>query len=329
MPRGVAKDARIVNGRDTEMRKQPALWLAVVAAVLLTGCEIDPSDWGDSTRYREEFTYSYKLTAGGRVSLESFNGGAEIIGWDRDMVEVTGSKYAARRDVMEQIKIDAISEPGYLRVRAIKPIERNCNCGAKFILRVPRKVVIERLETSNGALRAENIDGGARMRTSNGSVKLWRVNGDVEATTSNGTIEVSEYSGAARLKTSNGRVKGDGIRGSFSADTSNGSIDVTIAELDAGRALNLGSSNGTVTLAVEKYNGNPITVHTSNSSINVRLPEGVNADVRASTSNGSISSDFDVVTRTSSKNRMDGRLGNGGALLDLTTSNGTVRLLRR
>jgi hypothetical protein len=321
--------ALIVNGRDTEMRKQPALWLAVVAAVTLAGCEIDPSDWGESTRYKEDFSYSYKLTPGGRVSVESFNGSVEVIGWDKDTVEVTGTKSASRREVMEQIKIDAISEPGYLRVRAIRPIERNCNCGAKFILRVPSKVVIERVETSNGSLRAENFDGPARMKSSNGSVKLWRVNGDVEATTSNGSIEVSEFSGAATLKTSNGRVRADGIRGSFSADTSNGSIDVTIEELDSGRPLNLDSSNGSITVALRKYNNNPITVHTSNSSINVRLPEGVNADVKASTSSGSISSDFDVVTRTSSKNRLDGRLGNGGPLLDLSTSNGTVRLLRR
>lgn len=297
---------------------------------MMSGCEIDPSDWGESSsRYREAFSYSYKLAPGGRLSLESFNGSAEIVGWDQDTVEVTGEKYASRREVMEQIKIDAISEASYLRVRAMKPIERNCNCGAKFVLRVPRKVMIERVETSNGALRAESIEGTARMKSSNGSVKLWRVNGDVDVATSNGSIEMSEFSGSATLKTSNGRVRGDGIRGSLSADTSNGSIDVTIEELDSGRALNLESSNGSITVALRKYNNNPVTAHTSNSSINVRLPEGVNAEVRAATSNGSISSEFDVVTRTSSKNRLDGRIGNGGPLLDLTTSNGAVRLMRR
>lgn len=312
------------------MIRQIAPWLAVLAAVTLAGCEIDPSEWaGDSNRYREDFSYSYKLASGGRLSLESFNGSAEILGWDKDTVEVTGTKYASRREVMEQIKIDATSEPSYLRVRAIRPVERNCNCGAKFILRVPKRIVIERVETSNGSLRAENIDGPARMKSSNGSVRLWGVNGEVEATTSNGSIEVSKFSGVATLKTSNGRIRADGIRGSFSGDTSNGSIDVTIEELESGRTLNLDTSNGSVTLTVRKFNNNPITVHTSNSSINLRLPEGVNADVRASTSNGSINSEFDIVTRTSSKNRLDGRLGNGGPLLDLTTSNGTVRLLRR
>jgi hypothetical protein len=312
------------------MRKQPALWLAVAAAVMLAGCEIDPSDWGESSnRYKENFSYSYKLTPGGRLSVESFNGSVEILGWDKDTVEVTGEKYALRREIMEDIRIDGVSEAGYLRLRAVKPVERNCNCGAKFVIRAPKKLVVDRVETSNGALRAESIEGQVRMRTSNGSVKLWAVNGEVEATTSNGSIEVNELSGSATLKTSNGRVRADGVRGNFSATTSNGSMDVTIEELDAGRTLELVSSNGTVTAALRKFNNNPITVRTSNSSINVKLPEGVNADVRASTSNGSISSDFDVVTRTSSKNRLDGRMGNGGALLDLTTSNGTVRLMRR
>ena len=202
-------------------------------------------------------------------------------------------------------------------------------CSSDLVIRAPKKLVVDRVETSNGALRAESIEGQVRMKTSNGSVKLWAVNGEVEATTSNGSIEVNELSGSATLKTSNGRVRADGVRGNFSATTSNGSMDVTIEELDAGRTLELVSSNGTVTAALRKFNNNPITVRTTNSSINVKLPEGVNADVRASTSNGSISSDFDVVTRTSSKNRLDGRMGNGGALLDLTTSNGTVRLMRR
>jgi DUF4097 and DUF4098 domain-containing protein YvlB len=311
------------------MKNKYAFWLALLAAAGLAGCDIDPADWGDSNRYKEDFTYSYKLAPGGRLFLESFNGSVEIIGADIETVEVTGAKYAARREIMEQLKIDAVSEPGYLRLRAIRPVERNCNCGAKFVLRVPKKITIERVETSNGAVRAEGTSGPARLKTSNGSMRLWGMTGDVEATTSNGPIEVSQFNGAAVLKTSNGRIRAEGIRGNFSADTSNGPIDVTIEELDAGRSLRLDTSNSTITLSMARFNSNPIVADTSNGSINVRLPAAVSAELNAKTSNGSITTDFEVTTRTISKTKLDGRLGNGGPLLDLSTSNGSIRLMRR
>ena len=311
------------------MRPRTSIILAILTAVGLAGCDFDPVEWGDSNRYKEDFSYSYKLASGGRLFLESFNGSVEVLGWDKDMVEVTGTKYASRREVMEQLKIDAVSEPSYLRLRAIKPMERNCNCGAKFILRVPKKINIERIETSNGSIRAESINGPARLKTSNGALRLWGLTGDVEATSSNGSIEVSEFSGAAILKTSNGRIRAEGVRGNFAAETSNGSIDVNIEELDAGRSLKLDTSNSSITLALAKFNNNPIIADTSNSSINIRLPSTINADVKASTSNGSITSDFEITTRTVSKTKLAGRLGNGGPLIDLSTSNGSIRLTRR
>lgn len=311
------------------MNTKYAMGLAVLATTGLAGCDIDPTEWGDSNRYKEDFSYTYKLDPGGRLFLESFNGSVEIMGWDKDSVEVTGTKYAARRENMENLKIDAVSEPSYLRLRAIRPVERNCNCGAKFVLRVPKKITIERVETSNGAIRAESLIGPARLKTSNGSLRLWSLSGDIEATTSNGPIEVTEFSGAAILKTSNGRIRAEGIRGNFSADTSNGPIDVNIEELDAGRSLRLDTSNSTISLSMAKYNGNPVIAGTSNGSINVRLPAAINAEVQAKTSNGSITSDFEITTKTMSKTRLDGRLGNGGPLLDLSTSNGSIRLLKR
>ncbi|HNY40698.1 MAG TPA: DUF4097 family beta strand repeat-containing protein [Bryobacteraceae bacterium] len=311
------------------MKHKYAFLLALSASVGLAGCDIDPADWGDSNRYKEDFSYTYKLDPGGRLFLESFNGSVEILGWDKDSVEVTGTKYAARKENMENLKIDAVSEPNYLRLRAIRPVERNCNCGAKFVLRVPKKITIDRIETSNGSIRAEGTSGPARLKTSNGSMRLWGMTGDVEATTSNGSIEVTEFSGAAILKTSNARIRAEGIRGNFAAETSNGSIDVNIEELDAGRSLKLDTSNSTISLNMAKYNSNPVIADTSNGSINVRLPAAVNAEVRASTSNGSITSDFELTTRTISKTKLDGRLGNGGPLLDLSTSNGSIRLLKR
>lgn len=297
--------------------------------VAAAGCEFDPGDWGAMDRYKEEFRSTHKLGAGGSLSLEGFNGSVEVVAWDGDSVEVAGSKYARDEELMRGIKIDVVEGAGSLRIRAIRPVERNCNCGVRFSLKVPRQVKLDDIISSNGSVRVEGTEGSARLKTSNGSIKLWRVKGDVNAKTSNASIEMMDSEGAAVLQTSNGRIKADGVRGAFDAVTSNASIEASISEVEAGRTVRASSSNGSVNLQFAKWSANPVKVSTSNSSINLRLPPSVNAELRASTSNGSVSTDYEVTASQSSKTRLSGRIGSGGPLIDLSTSNGNIRVVRQ
>jgi hypothetical protein len=55
----------------------------------------------------------------------------------------------------------------------------------------------------------------------------------------------------------------------------------------------------------------------------------VNARLSAATSNASISSDFEMRMRGEiSKHHIEGTLGSGGPLIDLSTSNGQIRILK-
>jgi DUF4097 and DUF4098 domain-containing protein YvlB len=311
------------------MRKSWFLSALGAAFLFLSGCDIVSADWGNSDRYKEDFAYNYKLAPGGRVSLESFNGPVEVLGWDNDTVDIKGTKYASREEVMKEIKIDVSADSNAVRIRTIRPVERNCNCGASYIVKVPKKVFLDSINTSNGGIRVESITGNSRLKTSNGGVRIWGVEGDLEVATSNAAIEVGKFVGAADLKTSNGRIKADGLRGSVEAHTSNASLDIGIAQLDENRSLVLGTSNGSINLTLDAWKNNAIKATTSNSSINVSLPSGVSADVHASTSNGHITTDYEVTTTQISKTKLDGRIGSGGPLVDLTTSNGNIRLSKR
>ncbi len=312
------------------MRHTIAVLCIAASSLTLAGCDsFDPTDWGSNDRYREDFSSTHKLNAGGRVTLESFNGSVEIVGWDRDSVEVSGTKHASREQVMKDIKIDITSDPGAIRIRARRPVERNCNCGAKFTLRVPRKVILDDIETSNGSVRVEQLTGDARLRTSNGSVRVWSVEGNVVAQTSNGSMEVDKFTGSADLHTSNGKIKATGVNGSFSAVTSNASVDAELSSIDPGKPVIARSSNGTITLTMTSWKNNEIRATTSNGSVNLRLPDSIGAEFRASTSNGHITTDFEVATKDFSKTHMAGRIGAGGGLIDVTTSNGNVRVLKR
>lgn len=299
------------------------------ALLVLGGCDwADPSEWGAMQRFKEPFSRTEKLASGGRVALETFNGLIEVRGWDREEAVVEGVIYASRQEVLDRMEVDVVSDGGTLRVRVRRP-EGNCNCGASLTARVPRRIILEGARTSNGQVTLESLEGSGQVTTSNGKVQVWDVSGEWALRTSNGAVEMDKVNGSMTARTSNGRIRLSGLRGSADVETSNGQIDAEIAEPKEGAPLVFRSSNGSISVKMNRWARNPLRVQTSNASITLALPEGVNADVRAATSNGRVSSDYEVAARDFGKNRLEGRLGSGGERIELTTSNGPVRIVRR
>ena len=76
----------------------PLLALAALAVVpFQIACDFD-SIAEASDHFKEDFQYSYDLKPGGRLTLETFNGSVEIVGWEKDSVQVTGTKSAGREE---------------------------------------------------------------------------------------------------------------------------------------------------------------------------------------------------------------------------------------
>lgn len=297
----------------------------VLVALLLAACE-DFDIGGMIDRYREDFHYSYPLNTGGSLEVESNNGSIEISGWDKDTVDIEGSKYASTESRMRDIQIDISHSPASVRIKTVPPIDRHGNYGARFVIRVPRHTELTSIASSNGAIHVDNVEGQTRLKTSNGGIRATSIQGLLDARTSNGSIEISGVTGDTTLHTSNGGIRSELRKGSFEATTTNGPITARLTDPDT-KPVHLESSNGHIDLTMDA--AREVHAETSNSSIIVRLPGSIGATVRAHTSNSSITSDFDVTAHGSiSKHRLDGTIGAGGPLLDLGTSNGSIRILR-
>src|ERR1700747_2428747 len=89
----------------------------------LTACE-DFDIGGVSDRYREDFHFSYPLNAGATVQVENANGSVEIVGWDKDTIEIDGTKYASSEERLKETKIDVSPSPGSVTIRTIPPMPR-------------------------------------------------------------------------------------------------------------------------------------------------------------------------------------------------------------
>ena len=310
--------------------------LPLAAAVLLVGCD-DLGDWGNSERFKEDFHGVFPLNAGGTVSLETFNGSVEVLGWDQNSVDVSATKYASTKEQVDAIKIDvAAATAGSVRVRAIRPSNAGWhgNMGARFTIRVPKHVQLDGISSSNGAVKVDGIDGPARLHTSNGAIRVTKLHGELEARTSNGSIDTQDLDGDANLHTSNGAIRVDASHGSFEATTSNGSIIANLTDPGTARALKLHSSNGKIELTMQGSRLPDVRADTSNSALTLRLPANANARVRAYTTHSSVTSDFDTLTAHGgdgssgkhNKSEVEGNIGSGGPMIELSSSNGHIKI---
>ncbi len=286
---------------------------------------------GDSSRYKEDFHYAFQQGPGGRLDLENFNGSVEILGWDQNTVDVSGTKYAEDETMLRAMRIDATQSGNNVQVRTFRPEPRRWNGGARYLIRVPRRTELSRIQSSNGSLRIEDIEGqAADLITSNGGIRIRNIKGRVDAKTSNGTVDIQTAEGALTLRTSNGSVTVDNVRGSLNASTSNGAIRGTLVDTAANDPIKLTTSNGGIDVRIQMPRNNDVIASTSNGGITIRMPSNAGGRLNATTSSHeSISSDFDIQVRGMlSKNRIEGTLGTGGPLLQLSTSNGGIRILK-
>ncbi len=133
------------------------------------------------------------------------------------------------------------------------------------------------------------VPAGVRFvgRTVNGGIEASGITADAEAHTVNGGVEL-EATGTAH------------------AETVNGGISARLGRTDWTGSLNLKTVNG---------------------GIEMTMPDGLSADVRASTVNGEIETDFPLtVTGRISRRKLEGTIGSGGRLLELSTVNGGIAL---
>jgi hypothetical protein len=135
--------------------------------------------------------------------------------------------------------------------------------------------------------------GAVTVSSINGSIKLAELAGTISAESTNGSINLSDVSGLARVETTNGSVRGEVI---------------SIAP------------------------NQPISIATTNGSIDVDFPSGVNAELTASSTHGSVrvdNGDFPDVRVTRIRNgggQASGRMGDGGQPLSITSTNGSIRI---
>lgn len=244
------------------------------------------------------------------LRLHNSNGRTCIIGEDRQDVEVTARKSAraesteAANRLLQEIRIVSEEVGHALELEVEIPRKWNRRGYANLEVRVPRGMSVG-VTAANGKIAIQGVRAPVGAHSSNGSVSVADVIGDIDVGTSNAKVSCSCTCGRLLARSSNGKIELVQHRGSIDASTSNGLIRAALEEVGK-EGIQLATSNGRIVL---------------------ELPEEVDADVDIRVDNGFIRNSRSLCRAKRERDgQVRGRIGAGGSLIKLRTSNGSISL---
>jgi len=287
----------------------------LAAAIFLGGCEEEDVAGvfgAANVNATKVETVELPFEAPVRLDVDTSNGGVTVQGVEGiEAVSVTvtlrskGETLGEAQDRVDRI-VYHVEQSGnritarYLASEQEADVRRYSGVG--FDVLVPAETRVE-VDTSNGAIAIDDIDGTIHLDTSNGAIDVYDSSGSLNADTSNGRIEVVRFNGDLRLDTSNGAMWLEQVSGTVDGETSNGSLH---------------------------YTGTPATgsnrLRTSNGSITVRVPIDASIAFVAETSSAKIRSSLPLVGDTQGDEWSAELNPPTDTTFTLRTSNGTIRI---
>ncbi|HXG64805.1 MAG TPA: DUF4097 family beta strand repeat-containing protein [Blastocatellia bacterium] len=249
---------------------------------------------------------TFTLGPNARVSINNFNGKVSVEGWDEAQAEVRINR---RGGNPQEGAVTFRNENGNLTIDT--DVARLRGAQLDFEVKLPRKIAQLAVEGVNLSIELSDLEGSINAKTVNGPISLADVVGNIEANTVNGKINLTDIQGDIEAGAINGTVELIDISGSARTKTVSGTTRVSFNTVADGKPLEFESVSGT---------------------IEVEIPDGVNADLEARTTSGSIQLDeefgIEVVKRTPGESA-SGQIGSGGQPLNIKTGSGTIRVRKQ
>jgi hypothetical protein len=239
--------------------------------------------------FSQDFQKTYRLGAGGSVSVSNVSGDVNVAGYDGDAVTVSAFKEGRDRELVE---VEDLSTAGGIRLRASYPRHCDCDASIRFEVKVPRSLRLnfEKISTASGNISVKDVNGQLGVSTASGDVTVEGVSGEIRASTASGNVRVRE------------------VAGTVNASSASGDVDVEIARLEGTGGMKFSTASG---------------------DVSVRLPSSLDADVHMSTVSGSVKTNFPLEVKERDYgpgSTAKGRLGSGSRTLRISSASGNVSL---
>ncbi len=277
----------------------------------------------------EEWTKSYPISGRPNVTVETNDGSVHISTSDTKQVEFIVDYEGYKIDKNLHIETQQDGD----RVRLIARVSGHWGISfginhrnIRIEIRMPKDADLK-VDTGDGSVETQPINGTVKIHTGDGSVRAQAVSGDANIDTGDGSITLEGAKGDVRLRTGDGHIDARNIDGKLDASSGDGHIKID-GRFDA---LNIKTGDGSIDARV--LPGSKLvsgwSIHTGDGSVDLVLPNELQADIDASTNDGRISLGFPVtVEGTFSNSKLHGKLNGGGQPLTIHTGDGSIRLSR-
>ena len=231
----------------------------------------------------QDFRWSGQIARGKSIEIKNVNGDVDAVFASGNQVEVVARKHARRSDPAS-VSVAVVEHDGHVTICAVYP--------------TPERSRGRRTNSSDDGPNECRPGDEGRMNVNNNDVQV------------DFTVRVPAGVGFVG-RSVNGTIVATSLRSDVEAYTVNGRIGVSTSGVALAESVN-GSIEAT--LGAAKWN-EPLDYRTVNGSITLSLPSNVNAEVRAQTMNGGITSDFPITIQSSRRRgrRITGSIGSGGA----------------
>ncbi len=259
----------------------------------------------------EEWTKTFDLTGRPSVRIDTNDGGVRILTGESKQVAVRIEYHGYRLD--RDFTINSRQDGNRVEVNA-RLRDRWCifcvdiNRGFKIEVRMP-------------------ADADLQIETGDGGVDVAPVNGNVDVHTGDGHITLQGAKGEIRLRTGDGHIEAHGLDGQLDATSGDGHIRVE------GRFDRLNIKTGDGGIEARALPGSKMSsgwsIHTGDGSVDLSLPDNLQANIDVHTSDGHISLGIPLqVEGKLDRSAIRGKLNGGGAELSISTGDGSIRLNR-
>lgn len=305
------------------LRSASAWRSGIACAALLTLA------WAAPVVHAEDITKSFAVTGRPNVRVQTNDGSVRVTSGPTKQVEfhVEYQGYELGKNLRVDTQQNGDTVELIARVTGHWGIQLNWGHNSRRLhieVRMPQDGDVQ-VETGDGAVEANSINGTVNVHTGDGSVHANSLNGNIDLHTSDGSITVDTLKGNIRLRTGDGSVEARDLDGSVEADSGDGHIRL------AGRfeALNVKTGDGSVDTHVQPGSKMSAawTLRTGDGSVDIALPSDFQANIDATTGDGHISLGIPVtVEGTFSKSAVRGKMNGGGQTLTIHTGDGSIRL---
>jgi len=318
---------------------------------LLIGCLAMNSYSSEVKKVEEK---SFKMTPGGHISIEGDEGFIKINSWDKPEVHLVMTKRAWGRSQadaeknLKKIEVRISEYDDRLDIKLVKErdsknysfwdlfdpdtwSEHGRSPTVDFELTVPKEINLE-LINDEGDVTVKSIIGDVEIHVDEGDIEISDIafnelnlsvdEGDIDG------VDLINPDGRLAIEVDEGDVLFEDVRvRRLKVECDEG--DISIKDLSC-NSCNINTDEGDIELDISLNKNDRYRVYADEGNVSFYLPDAPDVKLDLEAEDGSIRSDFEVrISKKDDRRICRDTIGDGNALIEIYTDEGTIYLRRR